>query len=91
MSLAALLNSALRARACSAVLVEGGGHAGGVVHAGIGLVDRIEWFRAPIVLGDEGRPCLAALGLEKLADAPAFERVAVRELGPDLWESYERA
>ncbi|MBI3437914.1 MAG: RibD family protein [Proteobacteria bacterium] len=71
------------------VLIEGGG----VLSAGAimaGLVDRLEWFRAPILLGAEGRPSVAALALARLSDAPAFRRVAVRELGPDLWEGYER-
>jgi diaminohydroxyphosphoribosylaminopyrimidine deaminase / 5-amino-6-(5-phosphoribosylamino)uracil reductase len=54
------------------------------------LVDRLEWVRAPILLGEEGRPAIGALELALLADAPAFKRVAVREVGPDLWESYER-
>jgi diaminohydroxyphosphoribosylaminopyrimidine deaminase/5-amino-6-(5-phosphoribosylamino)uracil reductase len=71
------------------VLVEGGGKLAASLIAG-GLVDRIEWFRAPIVLGAEGRPSLGALALARLSDAPAWTRVAVRELGPDLWESYER-
>ena len=53
-----------------------------------GLIDRIEWFRAPIVLGDEGRPALGALGVERLADAPRFNRIEARALGADLWERY---
>jgi diaminohydroxyphosphoribosylaminopyrimidine deaminase/5-amino-6-(5-phosphoribosylamino)uracil reductase len=67
---------------------------GGVLAAaliGAGAVDRVEWFRAPMLLGGEGRPGVAALALGHLADAPRFKRVAVCELGPDLWESYERA
>lgn len=72
------------------VLVEGGGKlAASLVAAG--AVDRLEWFRAPMLLGAEGRPAVAALALAKLAEAPTWRRVAVRELGPDLWESYERA
>ena len=71
------------------VLVEGGGQLAASL-IGAGLVDRLEWFRASIVLGAEGRPSVAALALARLSDAPAFRRVAVRELGPDLWESYER-
>lgn len=72
------------------VLVEGGGRIAASL-IDIGVVDRIEWFRAPIVLGGEGRPALADLSYDALADAPRFKRVALRELGPDLWESYERA
>ncbi|MEZ5938954.1 MAG: RibD family protein [Hyphomonadaceae bacterium] len=72
------------------ILLECGGRlAASFVQAG--LVDRIEWFRAPIILGGDGKPCLEALGLESLDAAPTFTRVAVREAGRDLWESYERA
>lgn len=71
------------------VLVEGGGHLAASLIAAE-AVDRVEWFRAPIVLGAEGRPGVAALTLDSLAAAPAFRRVALRELGPDIWESYER-
>jgi diaminohydroxyphosphoribosylaminopyrimidine deaminase / 5-amino-6-(5-phosphoribosylamino)uracil reductase len=71
------------------VLVEGGGALAASLIAE-GLVDRLEWFRAPSVLGEEGRPAVAALTIARLSEAPAFRRIAVRELGPDLWESYER-
>jgi diaminohydroxyphosphoribosylaminopyrimidine deaminase/5-amino-6-(5-phosphoribosylamino)uracil reductase len=71
------------------LLIEGGGTlAAGFVKAG--LVDRIEWFRAPILLGADGRSAIADLGLDKLADAPRYERTRVEEVGPDLWESYVR-
>lgn len=87
-SLPEMMNSALRA-GVGAILVEGGGMlAASFVRDR--LVDRIEWFRAPILLGGEGRPCLAALGLEKLVDAPTFVRTRVKEVGADLWESYAR-
>jgi diaminohydroxyphosphoribosylaminopyrimidine deaminase/5-amino-6-(5-phosphoribosylamino)uracil reductase len=70
-------------------MIEGGGQlAASFVRAG--LVDRIEWFRAPILLGGDGLPCIAALGLETVANAPTYERVGVREIGVDLWESYVR-
>ena len=71
------------------VLVEGGGQLASSL-IGDGLVDRLEWFRAPILLGAEGQPSVAALALSRLSDAPAWTRVALAELGPDLWESYER-
>jgi len=73
----------------TSVLVEGGGQLAASL-IGAGLVDRLEWFRAPIVLGAEGRPSVAALALARLSEAPVFRRVAVCALGPDLLESYER-
>lgn len=87
-SLTAMMDSATRAGVGS-IMVEGGGQlAAGFIRAG--LVDRIEWFRAPVVLGGDGRPCLGALGLEKLSLAPTYDRTDVKEVGQDLWESYVR-
>ncbi|OYW68208.1 MAG: riboflavin biosynthesis protein RibD [Bosea sp. 12-68-7] len=87
-SLPELLNSAQRA-GISSLMVEGGGQlAAAFMRAG--LVDRIEWFRAPIILGGDARPCLGGMALANLASAPTYERTSVREIGPDLWESYER-
>ncbi len=78
-----------RQRGLASVLIEGGGQvAASFVKAG--LVDRIEWFRAPILLGGEGLPALGGLGLENVVDAPTFVRTRVIEVGVDLWESYER-
>jgi diaminohydroxyphosphoribosylaminopyrimidine deaminase/5-amino-6-(5-phosphoribosylamino)uracil reductase len=72
-----------------ALMIEGGGQVA-ASFLSAGLVDAIEWFRAPIVLGDEGRPAVAAFVLKDLASAPRFNRVGVSEVGPDLWERYER-
>lgn len=81
--------AAIRRRGAASVLIEGGGQvAASFLRAG--LVDRLEWFRAPILLGGEGRPCVAALALAQLADAPRFRRLAVEPCGDDLWERYER-
>jgi len=71
------------------LLVEGGGQVA-AAFLRCGLVGAIEWFRAPIVLGGEGRPAVGALALSALADAPRFGRTEVRALGDDLWERYER-
>lgn len=79
---------ALRSKELAKILLEGGGQAA-ASFLRAGLVDRIEWFRAPIVLGSEGRPCLGALEIGALADAPRFRRVSVEALGSDLWERYE--
>ena len=88
-SLVEMMNSATRAGVTS-MMIEGGGQlAASFVRAG--LVDRIEWFRAPVLLGGDGRPCLGGLSLETLEAAPRYNRVGVKEVGVDLWESYVRA
>jgi len=74
----------------SGVFIEGGGQVAASFLAA-GLVDVLEWFRAPIVLGDEGRPAVGAFVLKDLAGAPRFRRVAVEAVGDDLWERYEKA
>jgi diaminohydroxyphosphoribosylaminopyrimidine deaminase/5-amino-6-(5-phosphoribosylamino)uracil reductase len=73
----------------SRLLVEGGGQVA-ASFLRCGLVDRLEWFRASLVIGGEGRPAIGALAVLALADAPRFRRVEVREVGDDLWERYER-
>jgi diaminohydroxyphosphoribosylaminopyrimidine deaminase/5-amino-6-(5-phosphoribosylamino)uracil reductase len=80
---------ALADKGLSRLFVEGGGQVAGSFLR-CGLVDAIEWFRAPILIGGEGRPGIGALAVAGLAEAPHFRRVEVRELGPDLWERYAR-
>jgi diaminohydroxyphosphoribosylaminopyrimidine deaminase/5-amino-6-(5-phosphoribosylamino)uracil reductase len=80
---------ALAAHGLTGIMLEGGGQvAASFLRAG--LVARLEWFRAPMILGEEGRPGVGALALNALSDAPRFRRTEVRALGEDLWESYER-
>jgi len=70
------------------VLAEGGsGIAASLLREG--LVDRLAWFHAPMVIGGDGIPAAYALPLPDLAAAPKFRRVAVRTLGPDLLSEYE--
>ncbi len=73
---------------CS-LLVEGGAGVAAALLAD-DLVDRLIWFRAPAVIGADGIAALAALGVERLDDQPRFRRLAVRAVGDDLMESYER-
>ena len=81
--------SALAGEGLDRLFVEGGGQVA-ASFLRCGLVDALEWFRAPIVIGGEGRPCVGALALAELSQAPRLKRVDVREVGPDLWERYER-
>jgi diaminohydroxyphosphoribosylaminopyrimidine deaminase/5-amino-6-(5-phosphoribosylamino)uracil reductase len=86
------LKAAVRALAAiglERLFVEGGGQVA-ASFLRCGLVDRLEWFRAPAILGGEGRPCIGALGVRSLADAVRLRRTALEALGEDLWERYER-
>ncbi|HEX5378072.1 MAG TPA: RibD family protein [Phenylobacterium sp.] len=81
--------AALAAEGLSRLFVEGGGQVAASFLRG-GLVDALEWFRAPIVIGGEGRPGIGPLALAALSDAPKLRRLDVRPVGDDLWERYER-
>ena len=65
------------------ILVEGGGRlaAGLLRHA---LVDELHWFAAPTLIGADGRPALAALGVRVLGRAPRLDTVSLRRVGEDL-------
>ncbi|MFA4899871.1 MAG: RibD family protein [Brevundimonas sp.] len=79
----------LEAAGATSLLIEGGGQvAASFLRAN--AVDVLEWFRAPVLLGAEGRPCVAALALAKLTDAPKFRRLGAEPVGDDLWERYAR-
>jgi diaminohydroxyphosphoribosylaminopyrimidine deaminase/5-amino-6-(5-phosphoribosylamino)uracil reductase len=80
---------ALKGEGLERVMVEGGGQTAGAFLRS-GLVDRIEWFRAPVVLGAEGRPGIGALAVNELTEAPRFRRTEIKPVGVDLWERYER-
>ena len=77
----------LGGRGLTRVMVEGGGRlASSLLNAG--LVDGIEWFRAPSVIGGDGIGAAAALGLDRVDLAPRFEHVDSVTLGEDVLESY---
>ena len=81
--------AALGARGLTRLLVEGGGRlAASLLRAD--LVDRLVWLHAPLLLGGDGLPAVAALGFARLAQAPQFERLATEALGPDVISSFAR-
>jgi len=72
------------------IFLEGGGKvAASFIMAG--LVDRIEWFRAPILIGGDGLPAVAALGLTEMKAAPRWRTTATERIGDDVLETYVRA
>ncbi|HEV2300560.1 MAG TPA: RibD family protein, partial [Stellaceae bacterium] len=86
--LAALLQS-LGREGLTRLLVEGGGRlAAALLRAG--LVDRLVWIHAPLLIGDDGLPAVAALGLGDLAAAPRFSLLSSETVGGDLVDTYRR-
>ena len=80
---------ALAVRGITRVLVEGGGElAASLLRAD--LVDRVAWFHAPKVIGDEGIPAALGLGIDALGEVPEFRRVEIMEVGEDVFETYAR-
>lgn len=80
---------ALRSEGLEHLFLEGGGQVAASFLVA-GCVDRLVWFRAPLILGARGRPALGDLPWDRLAEAPRFRRVSLAEFGPDLCETYER-
>ena len=77
----------LAERGITRLLLEGGSRVvGAFLRAG--LVDRIAWFRAPRLMGGDGIPAAAAIGVDLLFDTPVFMRTGVLEAGADLLETY---
>lgn len=77
----------LGGRGLTRLLVEGGGRLAAALLRR-GLVDRLAWFHAPLLLGGDGVPAIAALGLDRLAEAPAFERLSTEAVGDDLLSTF---
>lgn len=78
---------ALAARGLTRVLVEGGARlASSLVRAN--LVDRVEWFRSSSIIGGDGYPAIASLGIENVDDAPGMSLTRRLDLGGDTLSSY---
>jgi diaminohydroxyphosphoribosylaminopyrimidine deaminase / 5-amino-6-(5-phosphoribosylamino)uracil reductase len=76
-------------RGLTRVLVEGGSTLAAVLLRA-GLVDRLAWFHAPMLVGGDGIPAVAGFGLQRLADAKRFERIALETVGDDVLETLRR-
>jgi len=72
------------------LMVEGGGKLAASFLAE-GMVDEIALFRGASIIGGDGIPAIAGLGLDRVADAPRFRLTDSRRLGIDTFEAYSRA
>jgi len=71
-------------REIQSVLVEGGGVLAGAFFDA-GLVNKITFFIAPMIIGGQNAPsAIAGAGAERIADAFQLERISVEQRGPDL-------
>jgi diaminohydroxyphosphoribosylaminopyrimidine deaminase/5-amino-6-(5-phosphoribosylamino)uracil reductase len=77
----------LGARGVTRLLVEGGGHLAASLLRG-GLVDRLAWFQAPVVIGGDGVPAVSGFGVGRLDEAPRFLQAAMAQLGRDRIDIY---
>lgn len=83
----ALVMAALAERGITRLLVEGGAAvAASLLRAG--LVDRLHWFQAPMVIGGDGRPAIDDLLIDRLTETPAFDRIASEVLASDVGATY---
>lgn len=79
--------TALAERGITRVLTEGGATLNGSLWQS-GLVDTLFWFRAPIVLGDEGTPALKTTVTTAPSDLPRLRHDGAIPLGSDQLEIY---
>lgn len=71
-------------RSIQSVLVEGGPLLAGLLLE-TGLVDKVTFFVAPIIIGSQDAPsAIGGGGVEKIAEAPQLERVTVSQHGRDV-------
>lgn len=80
---------ALGDRGTTSVFIESGSEVATAFLAA-NAVDELVWFRAPMVLGSDGKAAIEALGIDALTLAPGFRRVDARPIGEDVVETYRR-
>ncbi|VAV83602.1 Diaminohydroxyphosphoribosylaminopyrimidine deaminase / 5-amino-6-(5-phosphoribosylamino)uracil reductase [hydrothermal vent metagenome] len=82
LSLKAVLKE-LGGRGVTDLMVEGGG----VLAAGLlkaGLVDKVLWFTAPLIIGAGGLPSVAELGGKDMSRALRFKDIKIKTFGTDV-------
>ena len=80
---------ALAGKGITRLLIEGGATLA-TAFLTAGLVDRIYWFRAPLIIGGDGLSGIGPLSADRLTQALGFRMADQRRLGNDVLELYER-
>jgi diaminohydroxyphosphoribosylaminopyrimidine deaminase/5-amino-6-(5-phosphoribosylamino)uracil reductase len=71
-------------RSIQSVLLEGGGAVAGAF-MDAGMIDRVTFFVAPVIIGGREAPmAIAGLGVENMAEAFRLEEVEITQLGCDV-------
>lgn len=79
----------LGARGITRVFCEGGGNlAASLLRAG--LVDQLVGYTTGLIIGGDGRPAIAALELQRLAEGGRFQLVETCRVGGDLFHRWLR-
>lgn len=79
--------AALAQKGITRVFCEGGGVLAASLLAA-GLVDQLVGYTAGLALGAAGLPAIGAVPHARLADAPRFQLVETRRIGPDLFHRW---
>lgn len=87
LDLAAALAALQANHSVSSVMVEAGPRLATSFLAA-GLVTKLAWFRAPILLGGDGRAVFDSLGVVDLAHAWKLQKIDTQSFGPDVLETY---
>lgn len=77
-----------RALGLNRIFLEGGGHLA-ASFLKLGLIDRIAWFRAPILIGGDGRSAIGHLGFERMDETSRWvleSRETIDEDSLEIWQ-----
>lgn len=83
-----MIVSVLGDRGLTRLLIEGGG----VIAAAflkLGLIDEIFWYRASKIIGGDGRPAIAGMGIEEMQETRRMSRIFLDSVGDDVVERYK--
>jgi len=81
--------AAIGARGVGRLMVESGGRLAAALLSR-DLVDRILWYRAPLVIGGDGVAAVAPLDVRRMADSRRFRSLRLAALGKDSLEVLAR-